>query len=361
MKDSPDGTLAGTEASDASLQSIEVDPGNLLPDFWGERTSFAVMLPSTADSINITATTTQPGATARINGEPISSGPPVRPFVLTTGRQVFNIAVTAEDGTTTKTYQVKVLRAAPAPDWVQVLDTAPWAPRDSAGEVVFNERMWIFGGYLPELVSDVWSSSDGKDWNNTGSIPSPAGINVPVNFVHDGRMWVSSNDGKLFASSDGREWTVVTDEAPCLPRYGAGSAVFAGRMWILGGTGSGTAFNDVWSSSDGVRWTQELDAAPWSRRQLFGNVVVHDNKLWVIGGGLTHYQPFKAYRDVWCSTDGREWIEVTGEAPWPARIWSCCIVSRGRLWLLGGFRSQPTWNNFNDVWYSADGAHWQEL
>jgi hypothetical protein len=52
---------------------------------------------------------------------------------------------------------------------------------------------------------------------------------------------------------------------------------------------------------------------------------------------------------------------VTDEAPWPARIWSCCAVYRNRIWLIGGFRAQPTWNNFNDLWYSADGAHWKQL
>ncbi len=26
-----------------------------------------------------------------------------------------------------------------------------------------------------------------------------------------------------------------------------------------------------------------------------------------------------------------------------------------------GFRAEPTWNNFNDVWYSDDGKNWREL
>jgi hypothetical protein len=29
--------------------------------------------------------------------------------------------------------------------------------------------------------------------------------------------------------------------------------------------------------------------------------------------------------------------------------------------MMGGFRAEPTWNNFNDVWYSTDGARWSEL
>ena len=51
-------------------------------------------------------------------------------------------------------------------------------------------------------------------------------------------------------------------------------------------------------------------------------LVVYDRKLWLIGGGITIYHPFKAYRDVWSSSDGKSWTKVTDQAPWPARIWS---------------------------------------
>jgi hypothetical protein len=154
---------------------------------------------------------------------------------------------------------------------------------------------------------------------------------------------------------------MVTDKAPWAGRYAAGGTTFAGRMWVMGGLAKGTIYNDVWSSADGVNWTLEVANAPWSRRQAFGNVVAHGGSLWLVGGGITVYQPFKAYRDVWRSPDGRDWTKVTDCAPWPARIWSCCAVYRNRIWLLGGFRAQPTWNNFNDIWYSADGADWKQL
>jgi hypothetical protein len=37
------------------------------------------------------------------------------------------------------------------------------------------------------------------------------------------------------------------------------------------------------------------------------------------------------------------------------------MTYKNRLWVLGGFRAEPTWNNFNDVWYSPDGAEWCQL
>jgi hypothetical protein len=33
-------------------------------------------------------------------------------------------------------------------DWVKVTDKAGWKPRDSQGELVYRDRMWIFGGWF---------------------------------------------------------------------------------------------------------------------------------------------------------------------------------------------------------------------
>jgi len=77
--------------------------------------------------------------------------------------------------------------------------------------------------------------------------------------------------------------------------------------------------------------------------------VVHDGKMWVLGGG--NYQPaWQVRNDVWCSTDGVHWTEVLAEAPWQPRI----LVLRGRVsrahLVLGG---RPTANKLLvDVWHS---------
>src|ERR1700675_4917525 len=54
-----------------------------------------------------------------------------------------------------------------APDWVKVTDRAGWQPRDSSGEAVFQNRLWILGGWFDSFSApprDVWSSGDGKTW-----------------------------------------------------------------------------------------------------------------------------------------------------------------------------------------------------
>jgi hypothetical protein len=33
-------------------------------------------------------------------------------------------------------------------DWVKVTDRAGWEPRDSQGELVYDNKMWILGGWF---------------------------------------------------------------------------------------------------------------------------------------------------------------------------------------------------------------------
>ncbi|MCP4643925.1 MAG: hypothetical protein GY851_26010 [bacterium] len=344
---------------DATLTAIALSHGEVSPGFSGKRTEYTVHVPYSASPLTVTPVPADPSATVTVQGAPLDNGASSVP--LEPGRNLVVIDVTAADGITKMAYTVKAFRDFPTPNWQRVAETTPLAARDSAGELVFDGRMWIFGGYTPGLVNDVWSSRDGVEWTQTGSIPNESGVNIPVNFVHAGKMWVSCNDGRFYASEDGAAWTLVTEQAPWSKRYAAGGVVFNGRMWVMGGFKSGHLFNDVWSSADGVEWRLETEHADWSPRQLFGTVVAHDGKLWVVGGGITKYHPFHAYTDVWCSEDGRKWTCVNDHAPWPARIWSTVEVYRGRLWLIGGFRAEPTWNNFDDVWHSVDGVTWERL
>jgi len=351
-----------TDASehDATLKTLTTSPGEV-SHFWSARKLYTVFVAHEVEKTAITATPSAPGATLTLDGAPLASDQASPPITLACGRNQIEVEVTAADGTTKDTYTVKVLRSYPTVNWVKDVETCPWSPRDSAGELVFRDRMWLFGGYTPAVVNDVWSSADGLNWEPEAAIPCESGVNIPATFVYDDKMWVVSQVGKLFASTDGNSWSLVNDRPPCQGRYAAGALVFKDRMWLLGGAGSGQFFNDLWSSTDGVDWTLETEEAPWSRRQLFSMVAVHEGKMWIMGGGITNYHPFKAYRDVWSSPDGRNWTKVTDCAPWPARIWSSSVTYKNRLWVLTGFRAEPTWNNFNDVWYSADGAHWNQL
>ena len=56
--------------------------------------------------------------------------------------------------------------------WLNVTREAPFAPRDGAGALVFEGRMWLLGGWNPGdkkhfpriCNNEVWSSVDGAAW-----------------------------------------------------------------------------------------------------------------------------------------------------------------------------------------------------
>lgn len=298
------GVVFGAETAEQTvLESIALSYGKVSPGFSPGRLAYTAYVPHHVDSIVITATLKSPNTTLSINAQPAQSGKPSNTIPLQTGRTV--IGITVKSATDEVHYTIKVIRALPTPNWVKLEGERPWAPRDSAGELVFHDRMWLIGGYTPELVNDVWCSSDGMNWRKTGTIPNSSGVNIPVNLVYKDRMWVVCNDGAFYASSDGQTWELVTDSAPWQGRYAAGGAVFADKMWVMGGLGKGALYNDIWSSSDGIQWNLETDCAAWSKRQPFGMVAVHNEQMWLLGGGISTYHPFKAYNEIWSSPDGK--------------------------------------------------------
>lgn len=260
--------------------------------------------------------------------------------------------------------------------WERVAEEAPWCRRDSMGEVVHEGRMWIFGGYTPTRINDVWSSADGTKWDLVTAQAPWGGRNLPCALSHDGRMWIMGgfapkdeatnrfpayND--VWCSANGADWTLVA-QAPWSTRGAAGAVVFDGRMWVMGGF-DGRDFShsdEVWSSTNGVDW-QLVCRAPWGARAMHA-CLVYGKWMWVLGGGIyDDRHPFNTiadYSDVWRSADGVNWELVTAEAGWVARRFHCAAVFADggyhKMWVLGGYHQ----GNRNDVWSSRDGRTWTE-
>jgi len=322
----------------------------------------AIDVAGTVESVRLSVEVDPPAASVCVNdlaAEPVELTSPVR---LSLGRNVFRIAVTDRASGAESTYELRIYRRLPQEGWQRLAASSPWAARDSAGELVHRGRMWLIGGFTPPPAADVWSSADGVAWTRHADIPTGAGVDIPVAFVLNERMWVTDMVGALYSSADGEHWA-EEPRPPLHRRRHAGGVVLNGRVYVMGGTGGGQLLNDVWSSADGRRWTQETAAAPWCGRMIHHSPLALDGRMWLLGGGAlgSDYHPFVAWNDVWSSADGRHWEQVLEHAPWQPRIWGSAAVYRDRLWLLGGFRSEPTWENLGDAWYSADGRDWHQF
>lgn len=266
--------------------------------------------------------------------------------------------------------------------WKQVTANAGFHVRDSCGEVVFKDRMWIMGGWYDSKTTkelrDVWSSVDGVNWTLATDGAPWTHPQHPVTLVFQDKMWImggyqggrlptADQTNEVWWSTDGASWTRTHAAAHWVPRFAAGGAVFHGKMWIFGGsqfpnnvaTETAIAFNDVWNSSDGANWTRVTEHGPWSARG-YHRVLVYADKLWLLGGG-NYRTPtgFITNNDVWSSSDGVNWIQVSEHAPWSRRIWHEAIVYDDAMWILGGGTGTEELV-LNDVWHSKDGENWKQ-
>jgi len=263
-------------------------------------------------------------------------------------------------------------------NWVRVTEAAGWQPRDSQGELVYRDQLWIFGGWFQSFEApprDVWSSPDGKTWTQVAKEAPWQHSDLSMALTFQDRMWFMggwyngrlpghSASNQVWSSNDGVKWEQVTAAAGWSLRIASAVVEFQGKMWLLGGTenyyfgDANSLRNDVWYSTNGKDWTLATEHAGWSPRAYHQAAVVGD-KIYVFGGG--NYVPeHHAKNDVWSSADGVHWEQMTEAAPWHPRLWFSSVVYRDRMWVLGGWSNNPS-RNWGDVWHSKDGQHWQQL
>jgi hypothetical protein len=232
--------------------------------------------------------------------------------------------------------------------WQLATSTAGWSARSSHTSVVFDNKIWVLGGFTyPSLYhNDVWYSSDGVNWTQATANAGWSARCGHTSVVFDNRIWVLGAGGHsdVWYSSDGVNWTQATANAGWSARSGHTSVVFDNRIWVLGGS----LHNDVWYSTDGVNWTQATANAGWSARGGHTSVVF-DNKIWV----LSDY--YHSRNDVWYSSDGVNWTQATANAGWSARGGHTSVVFDNKIWVLGG---SDFGGSRNDVWYSSGGVNW---
>jgi len=281
--------------------------------------------------------------------------------------------------------------------WTNLTMNAPFAPRDGAGALSFDGKLWLIGGWNPRdkanfpriCSNDVWCSLDGRDWQcvkeNTFADETfdPCadweGRHTAGYVVHGGKMWIVGGDANqkhyqndVWNSADGANWTRVAADVPWRNRCLHHTVAFNGRIWVMGGqhmsgfvnspTQPTIVYDDIWHTPDGVNWEKlEATEPKWSPRGMIGNSAILHGRMWLPGGGTydTPDRPTRQYfNDVWSSDDGAHWTCHAASTPWAPRQYHEIAAFDDKLWVLEGWDGK---NNRNDVWYSEDGAQWQEL
>jgi hypothetical protein len=246
----------------------------------------------------------------------------------------------------------------PDTGFVQKLATGTeFAPRDSSPNAIVTHGgyHWVLGGWSHfggddwHSYTDVWRSRDGVRWALVNE--APPYIHYSSFVVWQDRIWAIGPVS--FSSADGIDWRPESLTSSSL-----------NRSVVLGETLLNVDGPTVRATADGRDWTTLTETAPWGERRQPA-VVVHDGKVWVIGGVSEYGGPNQVvYNDVWVSGDGATWTLVNPYADWTPRLWTSGIVYDGKIFVLNG-ASEIEWPDENgntaEVWFTEDGVEWFPL
>jgi len=98
-------------SSTADLSALSLSSGTLSPAFSGGTTSYTASVGNATTSLTVTPTVVDATASITVNGVTTTSGNASGAIALNVGSNTIITAVTAQDGTTVKTYTVTVTRA----------------------------------------------------------------------------------------------------------------------------------------------------------------------------------------------------------------------------------------------------------
>ncbi|WP_439541355.1 cadherin-like beta sandwich domain-containing protein [Hyphomicrobium sp.] len=100
----------GAASGNADLSGIGLSAGTLTPSFAANTISYTTTVANGVASLTLTPTLDDANAAVKVNGNTVASGSPSGAIPLNVGNNTITTEVTAQDGTTTKTYTVAVTR-----------------------------------------------------------------------------------------------------------------------------------------------------------------------------------------------------------------------------------------------------------
>jgi hypothetical protein len=254
--------------------------------------------------------------------------------------------------------------------WQRIDDSMLFAGKDNRFDSVVRD---IAAGPLGFVAvgshgfdAAVWISPDGLSWtrvvdDDLGSGGSSDGLQSIGGVTAGGPGWVAVGDGDfdalVWVSSDGLEWTLITDEdllggdmvhADLYDVTLSGPRLVAvGSIGLTEGTGDTAQQAAIWTSEDGLDW-QRLPNDSFAGDRVFESITGDPTSDRLITFGTP--------KGIWHSSDGREWImterplRLGGPAPSSGVAWDGDrLVAAGRDLAIS-------------VWVSLDGGlNWHRI
>ena len=178
---------AGPVADDATLRGLEVSSGTLSPAFDPETTSYSVAVGHTVAALRVTPQANNLRATVMVNG-----GSAATPVVLAVGTNVIPVAVTAQDGVTTRSYTLTVVRAASSDARLRGLQLSAGTLTPSVAPETTSYTATVAYEVEELLVTPTPNHGGATVTVNGGSAATPVALSVGANGV---TVVVTAQDG----------------------------------------------------------------------------------------------------------------------------------------------------------------------
>lgn len=204
-----------------------------------------------------------------------------------------------------------------------------WSTRQDFASVVFNNEIYIFGGY------DITVRGENDCYRED-----------------------------VYKSVDGINWTLLNEEAPFNGRRGLGAAVLNDYIYVAGGfsveeeTGLRGYKNDVWRSSDGITWELVIENAPWDPRMNF-SMISTDTNIYIFGGFRQVDDIGPTYFDDMWKFDGTTWTQISTATLPGGRSSMACTLVGDDIYIQGGSFYGATQSSTGRVDTSVD--NWASL
>lgn len=126
--------------------------------------------------------------------------------------------------------------------WTQELQTVPWQVDQSHTILSHKDKLFM----VSTGSGEVWSSIDGKNWSVVTAKAAWPIRERGGAVLFDNKIWVYGGTGlnDVWYSHDGKSWEQQTPAAPWSARSTQYSGVFRDKLWIYSGK---TGRDDSWS------------------------------------------------------------------------------------------------------------------
>ncbi|WP_264532171.1 MBG domain-containing protein [Flavobacterium sp. N502540] len=192
----------------ATLTNLSINKGTLSPDFASGTISYNAKVDYATKSITLTPTVTDSNATVKINGVTVTSGSASGAIDLKVGSNDITTVVTAEDGTTTKTYTTTIDRTAQSTistsGTLAALTTTYGTPSASTTFSVSGTNM--LEGILITSPSGFEVSSDGTTFTNSITVGAAGTITSKSVYIRlKGTISIGNYSGDIVLTSNTAE------------------------------------------------------------------------------------------------------------------------------------------------------------